>query len=103
VALAVFGAGLVALGAGVVLAVEAKQKDNDADALCPQKECSIPEGQRLNHDARTAGNWATAALLVGAASIGGATILWLTAKPASESPSINVGLTVGMVRLRGTW
>jgi hypothetical protein len=102
VALGVFGVGLVALGAGIAFAVEAKQKDNDADALCGTT-CSNSEGLRLNHEARTAGNWATGAFIVSAATIGGATILWLTAKPSSANPSVNVGITGGMVRLRGPW
>src|SRR5260221_6788524 len=101
--LVTLGVGVVGIGAGVAFAVQAKAKSNDADAYCPGTVCANDAALRMNHDARTAGNLATVALAVGAAGIAGAVVLWLTAKSSPSSPSAEVALVGGTLRVRGTW
>jgi len=87
----------------VAFAVQAKSKANDADAYCSGSVCASDAALEMNHDARVAGNLATVAFAAGAAGIAGAVVLWLTAKPAPSSPSAEVALVGGTLRLRGTW
>jgi len=103
VSLVALGVGLVGIGTGVAFAVQAKGKANDADAYCPGSVCANDAALRMNHDARVAGNLATVAFAAGAAGIAGAVVLWLTAKPSPSSPSSEVALVGGTLRLRGTW
>lgn len=97
------GVGLVGIGTGVALAVQAKAKANDADAYCPGTVCANDAARRMSHDANVAGNLATVAFAVGAAGIAGAVVLWLTAEPSASSPSAEVALVGGTLRVRGTW
>ncbi|HEX9295297.1 MAG TPA: hypothetical protein VF881_05665 [Polyangiaceae bacterium] len=101
--LVALGVGLVGIGAGVALAVNAKAKANDADAYCPGMVCANDAALEMNHDARVSGNLATVAFAVGAAGIAGAVVLWLTAKPSLSSPSAEVALVGGTIRVRGSW
>jgi len=101
--LVALGAGLVGAAAGVAFAVEAKAKANDADAYCPRTVCANDAALRMNQDARVAGNLATGAFVVGAAGIAGAVVLWLTAKPSPSSPTAEVALVGGTLRVQGTW
>ena len=103
VALAALGVGLIGTETGVVFAVRAKAKANDADAYCPGSVCADDAALGLNRDARVAGNLATVAFVVGAAGIAGAVVLWLTAKPSPSSGGAGVALVGGTLRLRGTW
>lgn len=102
VALAVLGAGIVSLGAGVAFAAFAKAKADDADGLCGDP-CSSAQGRQLNQDARTAGNRASVASIAGATAVAAAAVLWFTAHPSSEGPAVQVGLSGTMIRLRSTW
>jgi hypothetical protein len=103
VALGVFGAGVVGLGAGVALALRAKAKADDADAFCAATNCRNKQAVEMSHDATSAGNAATIAFVAGAVGVAGGAVLWLTARPASESPSVGVAFSGTMLHLRGTW
>lgn len=101
-ALAAFGVGVVGLGAGAAFAMRAKAKADDADQICSGMACSNDTALSMNTDARHAGDWATVAFAVGAAGIASGVILWLTA-PSAVTPSAQIGVSAGTVRLRGTW
>jgi hypothetical protein len=57
----------------------------------------------MSHDAKVAGDRATVAMVIGAAGVAGGVVLWLTAKRSPSSPSAEVALVGGTLRLRGTW
>jgi serine/threonine-protein kinase len=68
---AVAGAGVVALGVSAVFAVTARSRYNDSLAFCPQdKNVCFDEGVQKRDDARTAGNVATVAFVLGVAAVG---------------------------------
>jgi len=97
------GVGLVGVGAGAAFAVQAKSKADDADALCPLATCTNDAAIRMSHDAKVAGDRATVALALGVAGVAGAAVLWFTVKRSPTSPSAEVALVGGTLRLRGTW
>jgi hypothetical protein len=102
-AIAAFGVGLVALGTGVAFAVSAQSKADDANTFCPLRVCSNQDALKMNHDAVLAGKIATVAFAAGAAGIGAAALLWLTAKPSSTIGALEVRIAAGAVDLRGSW
>jgi hypothetical protein len=102
-ALAAGGVGLVGIGAGAVLALLAKSKSDDANAVCPSHYCSMAAIVSMTHDAFALGNAATVAVVVGAASLGAGAALWVTAKPSVSRPSAAVGVGAGTLVLRGAW
>jgi hypothetical protein len=87
VALAVGAVGLVSIGVGVVLGVQAQGLEDDAFALCPDPEVPCPDGDAAN---RKLDKGHTRAVLsnvgygVGAAAIVGAAILWFTGAPRAD-------------------
>lgn len=86
------GTGLVALGVGIGFALDAMSLKNQADALCPNKQCT-PHGKSLIDDASTAATIATIGFAVGVAGLGAGA--WLVLRPTS-----NGGASVA---LQGTW
>lgn len=105
------GVGVVGLGLGGVLALDAKSKYDDSLAFC---ETSDPnrcdsEGVSLRDDARSRGNLATVAVGLGAVALaGGIVILVSTPEQAGESAaSIETGPMIGRDSaawtMRGTW
>lgn len=101
-ALAAGGVGVAGIGAAAVLALLAKSKSDDANAVCPGHYCSMAIVS-MTHDAFALGNAATVAVVVGAAGLGAGATLWLTAKPSASRPSAAVGLGAGTLVLRGAW
>jgi len=83
-ALAGAGLGVVAVSVGTVFALKASSSWADAQPHCPGNVCS-PAGRQQWSDARSSGNVATAAFIVGGVALVTGTLLWLAA------PSLHVG------------
>lgn len=93
VALALGGAGAVALVAGGWLALRASSRWSDAKDACPQRStCPDDRGADLSAGAHRDANLATAALVVGASALAGASILWLS---SSDGPRVSVATSPG--------
>jgi hypothetical protein len=83
------GAGVIALGTGVVLGVQARARRNDAFALCPDPALPCGESTRANALVSTSHTRALGADLgfgVAAAAAITAGVLWLTGAPESAGP-----------------
>lgn len=84
VSLALGSAGLVGVVVGGALALDAKSRyDRAVDTSCAAGKCSewaVEQAQA----ARTQGNWATGASLLGSALLASGVVLWLTAPEASS-------------------
>jgi hypothetical protein len=81
VSYAVGGAGVVALGIGVVLGLEAKHKWDQAGSHCAGSVCDAT-GASIDSDARSLGNTGTIVGGIGLAAAATAVVLYLTAPPA---------------------
>jgi tetratricopeptide (TPR) repeat protein len=79
-------AGLAGLGASAVLAVVAKSKNDDANAVCNGAACSNEQGVTLARDAGTFATASTVAFIGGAALAAAGVIVYLSA-PRAASPS----------------
>jgi hypothetical protein len=82
-ALGVGGAGLVAVGAGIVLGLQASSLDDEANELCPTLTgCANADAANDKVDqARSRALYANIAYGVGGAAIVAAAVLWLTGGP----------------------
>lgn len=107
VAAAVGAGGLVGLGVGTALAVSAKAAYNSSLTSCPvDKNRCTPAGVSERDDARTQGNIATAAFLIGTAALATGVVLWVTApsEPSSTTMgSLQVSPSVGGMTMSGRW
>jgi hypothetical protein len=95
IALAVGGLSLVAVAGGAVLGMQAKQREDDAFALCPSPEtpcAAAAEANDLNKQGRSRALQANIAYGVAAGAAVTAAVLWLTGR-ASESPEPRVAVT----------
>ena len=90
VALSVGAAGVGALVAGVVLALDYASKNDEASDICPSAvNCSRAEIERhsqLVDDARTSRNWIYLAFGVGGAAVLGAGAIYITSSGSKDSP-----------------
>jgi hypothetical protein len=76
---------------------------NQANDACPAL-CTNTTQVDLWNSARSAGNVATGALIIGAAGIGSGVVIWLRTKPTSDvAPATQIGLGPGGLELRGRW
>jgi hypothetical protein len=73
---AVGAAGVLAMGASVILGFVAKNKDERAAQECPATGCN-PDGKSLNDDARRLGNIGTGVFFAGAIAIAAGVVLWV--------------------------
>lgn len=101
-ALGVAGAGVVGIGASVVLGFSAKATFDRSAPHCDDLGCD-PDGMSLRHDAVVRGRIATVVFGVGAVALAGGTVLWLTAPRASEKTALSVGITPRAVVARWAW
>lgn len=87
-ALGVGGAGIAALGVGLVLGAKASSTYHDATALCgTDLVCSpmaYPRGQKLVQDARSTATTATVLVVGGGVAIAAGVVVYLTAPRVSE-------------------
>jgi hypothetical protein len=74
--------GVVGLGLGTGFGWRARIDRDDARELCPGT-CTDQRGVDRWHEAKRAGNFATAAFVAGGIGVAAATLLWLTATPSS--------------------
>jgi hypothetical protein len=97
------GVGLAAIGVGTAYGLVAISRRNSASAVCPAA-CADPSGVALWNRARSAGEGATVAFIVGAAGVAAGVTMWLVAKPESpEAPAARLSLGPGVVQLSGRW
>lgn len=88
-ALLTAGAGIVAFGVGTAFGLTAKSKRDESNAPggCRGNDCP-PAAAALRNDARTAGDTATVAFLVGGALVAAGVTLWLVAPRSPQAPSV---------------
>jgi hypothetical protein len=100
------GAGVAAMGVGIVVALVAKSSYDGASG-CSGTTCTSSTGFNASNSAIGTGNAATAIFVVGVLATAGGVVLWLTApkapSTAASAPSLNVGLTFGGAMARGTF
>ena len=92
-------AGVIALGAGTVFALEYSSADNDARAICPSgRGCSraeISDHSELVDDSRAARNRALLAFGLGGSALSGATTLYFASGSKEKAARVDAGLFVG--------
>lgn len=89
------GLGLAALGAGAYFGVSSMQKQSDADAKCPARDCTDSDAVALSKDAKSQGTVAWILLGAGAAAVTvGAVIVLGSGSGGERSRSASVGLSV---------
>jgi hypothetical protein len=71
------GTGVALLGVSTYLGVRAITKAAAADERCATSACRDREAVRLNDDAKTSADFATAGFVVGGAALATAAVLWL--------------------------
>jgi hypothetical protein len=92
----VFGAGIAGLGASAVLAVVDKDGYNTSLGNCQPNNPAICNGQGVSqrNDARTAGDAATAAFVIGAAAAVGGGLMWILGPRPATGPRASAYATV---------
>lgn len=101
--------GLAAVGGGLVLGLLAKDKNDDANALCNGDACSTPHGVDLAHDAGTFATISTVTFISGLALATGGLVMVLAggggSAPTRASTALAfapvLGPTGGGVNLQG--
>ena len=94
VGIAVGATGLAGVGASLVLALLAKSKNDDANAICDGAACSTDEGVHLAHQAGVLATASTLSFFAGLGLAGGGLALILLAPRPSDSTSSPLALTV---------
>jgi hypothetical protein len=87
--IALTAVGMAAMGAGLVLGLLAKGKNDDANAMCAGRVCSSEEGVALAHQAGTLATAATATFFAGLALGGGGVVMillspWHASRPPAR-------------------
>lgn len=91
-------AGVGALGGGGYLGMRSREREDLADARCPDVVCADPVALRWNDQAQTDAVLANGLFVVGGASVAAAAVLWLVGAPrADEAPVLRPTLTSGQV------
>src|SRR5262249_37873609 len=89
IALAVAGSGVVALGAGTVLILQAKSLPADARQLCPSGQpCHDLTASQKSDQAVSRANLATVIGVVGLTALSAGVLLWVAGGPPSEGPFV---------------
>ncbi len=113
VGLSAMAFGGIGLSAGAILgilAVSRKNASNQEGRCDPTTNICNDEGLALRSEAVGLGNGSTVAFVIGAATLAGGTVLYLTAprkqqdsKAKSTQPNAQVSLGPGGVTVRGVW
>jgi hypothetical protein len=107
VGLTVAGIGVAGLAVSGVTAIVAKSKYNTSKNDCEPSNADLcsATGVSERNDARSFGDVASVALVVGAAATAAGVILWLTAPSASREGSASLWVTpsLGGASLAGAW
>jgi hypothetical protein len=93
--------GVAGLGVGSAFGLVALSKRDDAEKICPGNLCPDTTGSSKWSDAKTAGNVATVAFVVGGVSAAAGVVLWLTAPSVGQG--VRVGFGPGSVQVGGRW
>jgi hypothetical protein len=95
------GAGIVAVGVGVVFGLQAISKNKDAEAFCPASpQCNDPQGVSLTNDAKSAATVSTVGFVAGALLVAGGVTVYLTAPSSSpRKAALRPRLTVKLAPL----
>lgn len=91
--------GLAGIGVGTYFGLKAKSKLDRADELGCDRTCPSREAYAANEDARQAGTVSTVAVAIGAVTLAGGIVLYVTA----DSSPTQVGLSAQGGYVRGTW
>ena len=97
------GLGVVSLALGGIFTAQAVSKNDDSMADCDGNVCG-PEGKESRLDAQSAGNAATATVILGVVLVGAGAALWFIGAPDETAVQAGAVLTPGgaSVALRGT-
>jgi serine/threonine-protein kinase len=79
------GAGIVGLGIGTAYGFLSLSRHDRAVSLCDPDRCTSAEGSAMWHDATTAGNVSTVALVSGGIALAAGAIIWLTTPKPRET------------------
>ena len=91
-------AGVGALGGGGYLGMRSREREDLADARCPDVVCADPVALRWNDQAQNDAVLANGLFVVGGASVAAAAVLWLVGAPrADEAPVLRPTLSAGQV------
>lgn len=93
--------GVAGLGVGTAFGLAAISKRDDAQSVCPGALCPDTNGSNKWADAKSTGNVATAAFVVGGVGIVAGAVLWLTAPSGASGTRVGFGPT--SVEIAGTW
>lgn len=103
-ALASAGAGVVALGVGTFLGIDAISKKNTYVAHeGAGGQCADPTCQSASHDAYTFGTWSTVAFAVGGALCATGAVMWLYFPDSSTGVAPMAGPQTAGLAVRGGW
>jgi hypothetical protein len=105
IGLVVGAVGVAGLGVSGVLAIVANSNHKDAGPFCMNGACTEP-GFSKENTARSDGDAATVAFVVGAAALVAGGVVWLSAprnKSASAAARISVAPTLGGAVVEGAW
>jgi hypothetical protein len=102
-ALVAGGIGVIGLGIGTAAGAVALNEKSNAARVCPKNPCTSPDGQNKWKDAASTGNVSTIGFIAGGAAVVGASLLWFTAQGPTGDQSVQVGLGLGAVQVKGTW
>ncbi|HEX4445490.1 MAG TPA: hypothetical protein VH044_02085 [Polyangiaceae bacterium] len=90
--IAVTAVGVAATGAGLVLGLLAKCKNDDANGMCSGRVCSSEEGVMLAHQASTLATASTATFFAGLALAGGGVVMILLSPRHASQPSSHLAI-----------
>lgn len=96
------GVGVAALAVGSAFGLAAISKKDRAQEECPNL-CATQSQVDDWRDAKTAGNVATALFVAGGVALAGGAILWFTAPAPAPNVTAGIGLSLGGLRMEGTW
>ena len=97
-AVAVGSVGVVSMGVGAVLGLQALARSADSRGQCNGANVCEATGVALREEAGSRGNGSTAAIIVGAVAAAGGVALWFTAPAAPVRPGVGaVGSGAGLL------
>jgi len=96
------GVGVAATGVGVAYGFVAMSRRDEASSICPSA-CANTKGVDAWNDARSAGNIATGAFIVGAVGIASGVVVWLLARPGADGAGSQVAVGPGGIQVAGRW
>jgi hypothetical protein len=99
-ALVVGGVGAAAVVVGSIFGIRSMVKHDESDKFCPRGACRDVRGVEAMNQARTAGDIATIAWVIGGLGLAGAGILWFTAPERAPETASQTRVSVGLAALQ---